>query len=391
MNKKLTSLLLIIFVVCIAVVVYYNKITIQPIASTDPATLPVKEAILTMVESTEFKELPKEEKLVQVSELLEQLPPEYTKLKHQYLLAMSVFGGITFHGRVIDQYEKPVVNAQVRYEGAHDYLSAGSGLGAVYSDEQGYFEINASGASLSLGGIVHPEIEYSYPIERKVKSSISRYSRLRSRIIFAHGTNDPDFDNWKNYAEKENAYVISVWRLSKYEGAIESNTGLGAKRDGSISTLRISNKWGAKQILEGAQDGHLHISCTREHMETDHDFGNWTVTITPVNGGIVETDDVYMNVAPEAGYKPSLNINMRTDSAGYQPRLSNKRYYFTSNNGKEYGSLYAHFLPYYDYENEFCKIKLEYKLNPTGSRNLELKRSNTSQPQLPTLQRLASN
>ncbi len=41
-----------------------------------------------------------------------------------------------------------------------------------------------------------------------------------------------------------------------------------------------------------------------------------------------------MNLAPETGYQSSLNIVMRKGSESYKHKLLNKRYYFTTDNGK---------------------------------------------------------
>jgi hypothetical protein len=105
------------------------------------------------------------------------------------------------------------------------------------------------------------------------------------------------------------------------------------------------------------------------------DYGDWSVTISPVNGGgIQETDDLYMNMAPKTGYLPSLTIDRRIGSSSYLPALLNKRYFFTSNDGQDYGSLYVHYEPFAREDIDGCIIRFSWKLNTTGSRSLEIKK-----------------
>ena len=101
---------------------------------------------------------------------------------------------------------------------------------------------------------------------------------------------------------------------------------------------------------------------------SDHlDKLDWQVSITPVDGGIMTTDDLYMNLAPENGYMPSLTVDMNTASPDYQDVLGDQRYYFTSQNGQVYGALFVYYEPH---RKDHCKITIEYKVNLNGSRNL---------------------
>ena len=302
------------------------------------------------------------------------------------MLALTLLGLIVvfimlpdygFHGRVIDQYGQPVVNAQVRYEGTHSLFSAGGGLGAVHTDEEGYFKIETDGNSLVLAAIIHPEIEYSYPLrpQKKPGESTNSYAMTRDTIGFRKTDKEGRYLDSRKYESKRSPFVIHAWRLGQYEGAIKGWTKGGFPEDGSVRTLRFSDKYGARQVLKGAVDGQLRVSCRREPMARVEDYGDWSVTISPVNGGgIQETDDLYMNMAPETGYLPSLTVDRHMGSSTYLPRLLNKRYYFTSNDGQDYGSLYVHYAPFARTDIDGCNITFYWKLNTTGSRNLEHKK-----------------
>lgn len=79
-----------------------------------------------------------------------------------------------------------------------------------------------------------------------------------------------------------------------------------------------------------------------------------------------------MNLAPATGYQPQLVIDMKADSPEYQHQLLNQRYYFTANHGQDYGVLLLHTHPFATEDK--CSVNASFKINSTGSRNLELKK-----------------
>ena len=357
--------------------------------SIDPVLVPVKEVLLEVQQEQGFQQLSKKEKLEKTYQVLEQLPQEYKTLKRQYQIALSTLPNITFYGRVIDQYNQPVKNATVWYEGANTYLSAGGGRGLVTTDDNGYFEIDTEGASLTIGTVTHSEIgQISYELPKLTNSWLS--ARAGSINFLSAKDKQGIYPTWRDHSEKNKAYIIHAWRLGDYEGAKSGYVSAGLLATGKIYTLKLNEIKRRNRLIEGQKEGHFHISCTRPHIDSYKDRFDWSASIIPVNGGIQETNDLYMNIAPATGYQSSLNIVMRKGSNDYKHKLLNKRYYFTAN-GKDYGSLFVHFDPFASIEEDACSISIRYKINPTGSRNLELKRDNTSQPQLPSSQSLASN
>ncbi len=356
-NKTLYLFIPALFIVSVFVW-QYTKIE-KVVSSTDPVLIPIKNTLIETQQENGFQQLSKNEKLEKVNEVLEQMPPQYKNLKRQYQIAMSLLPDITFWGRVVDQHNQPVANAEIYYTGTNAYLSSGGGRGRLHADEQGYFEIDTTGASLSLTGVVDSSID-------RISTGIVRFESHDGKR---------GYDNWKKYTTKETAYIVHAWRLSEYKGTFKGSSGGHLNADGNIYTLRFSDKWNAVQRFEGVQPGHLRASCTRPHMESNRDYGDWSVSITPINGGIQETNDLYLNIAPESGYQPSLDIVMKKGDSSYKHEIKNKRYYFNSNSGKEYGSLQITMRPFRNAKKEACNIDIRYKINPTGSRNLELKRA----------------
>jgi len=395
MRKYFTVLAAIASIV--ALVFYFIKPSEEDrrVTSVDPELIPIKEELLALNQDHSFQQLSSQGQLDRINEVLEHVPDSHRQLKRQYQVAISSLPSIEFYGRVIDQNGNPVKDASIFYTGEDAYLSAGGGMGQVRTDEDGYFVIKTNGAALELGGVRHPEIDsVSYERPDRLVNDLKAPKELAIRFV-SHDKIDPLL-NYNNYSSKNRAYRIQAWRLGEYEGAISGDLNGYFNYSGKVYTLDLTGKTYKKIKLEGERNGTLRVSCIRKDMENFNDYGDWEITVTPINGGIQETTDLYMNIAPATGYQASINIVMHKDASGYVPHLRNKRYYFTSNNGKEYGSLFVHFDPHarYDYEDG-CRINFaSYKINPTGSRNLELKRDKSSQQQKPSPQihgmRLAS-
>lgn len=362
------------------------------ITNVDPELIPIKKALLALHQDQSFQQLSSQAQRDSINEVLENVPNSHRQLKRQYQVAMSSLPSIEFYGLVIDQNGSPVKDASIFYTGENAYLSAGGGMGHVRTDENGYFVIKTTGAALELGGVRHPEIDsVSYETPYRLITDSTRSPKELAIRFVSHDKTDPVL-NYNNYSSKDKAYKINAWRLSEYEGAVGGNVNGYYSYTGKIYTLNLTGKNYNEIKQEGEHNGVLRVSCIRQNMESFNDYGDWAITITPINGGIQETTDLYMNIAPASGYQASLKIVMHKDISGYVPYLRNKRYYFTSNNGKEYGGVFVHFEPHarFDYDNG-CRINIAaFKINPTGSRKLELKRDKASQQQLPSPQMHAS-
>ena len=300
---------------------------------------------------------------------MDKLPERYRRF---YTLGFEAgMEDIDFYGQIVDQYGEPVANASVGFSTGGAMLAPGKGIGKVNADEQGRFEIHSEGGSLSLFNIKAPGINFSFPIPTHLK-----YSTLGARITemrftgYQHNVGG-SAPLWTD-TSPEKPYVFTAWRVKEYEKVIVGRDNSHQYSDGRVYTFKLDKKSYKDRREEGATDGHLRISCTREPIERVQDRVDWQVTITPVDGGIQATDDLYLNLAPETGYQPSLTIDMRKGSPNYQATLINQRYFFTAKNGQVYGSLYMNFEPHA--KKDMCVISIDqYKINLNGSRNLAVK------------------
>lgn len=118
---------------------------------------------------------------------------------------------ITFHGRVMDQFNQPVQHAQLRQFGDSTVLTSGSGRGHAETDEQGNFKIHANGIRLVIGRITRKGYEFSHQPDGGMAREMIQSRLLHSKFFI--GDKDPRgiYSNYKDYT-REHPYVIHAWR-----------------------------------------------------------------------------------------------------------------------------------------------------------------------------------
>lgn len=157
-----------------------------------------------------------------------------------------------------------------------------------------------------------------------------------------------------------------------HQGAVSAKVNARYDADGSEYTQTLLPMTHRIYPKPGRHPGQFIISCTRPHMESLRDYGDWRLSITPIDGGVQKSEDLYMNLAPLDGYQPSIEIDMIEGSDDYRNSIRNQRYYFVANDSAHYGSIRFDVEPFGDHSREACIIYANYRINPTGSRNSEL-------------------
>lgn len=328
-------------------------------------------------EIEEIKVLKKTDKIKakeKTNELISKLPENYKKY---FSIGFNAVHDVTFYGRVIDQFDKPVVNAKVHYEIGGKYLSRGSGLGTVQTDQNGVFEISGIGAILQIGQILHSSIDFRHnPSE--AYSVESPHRRHIPSLVFYNYPAKPDSKklSFRN-ATKESPHIFKAWRINKENINSKIKTSQifdTIVADGRIYTIDF-NKKRREKIKEGSHNGQLKMSCKRKLLDSNMERDNkndWKFTLEAIDGGLQETNDYYMNSAPLSGYKDIIRISQTANSPDYQHYINNKRYYFTAQNQTVFGAIFIHIKPFS--KRKHCYISIaEYKINKSGSRNLATK------------------
>jgi len=306
--------------------------------------------------------------------LIEKLPEKY---KRYYQAGFkSGMQDVNFYGRIVDQYGEPVMGAKVTYGLGGAFLAPGKGMGQTVTDAEGRFEIHNEGGSLSLDKVEHPDIDFQYPLPTVNTDSSLLWPKNLSMSFYGYQPTQGGGEALWTDTTSDTPYVFTAWRVENYEDVLTGNINGYYVPDGRIYTLNFEGRQFKERKIEGIADGHLRVSCTRGPMQHHRDWVDWQVTLSPVEGGIQITDDLYMNLAPESGYQPSLTIETRTDSPNYKQQLRNQRYFFTAHNGQVHGSLFLHIDPHiYDTSSQYgCRININYfKVNTSSSRNLAVK------------------
>lgn len=277
---------------------------------------------------------------------------------------------VRFYGRVIDQHGQPVAGAEVPYQLGGSALGGYRGEGKMVTDANGEFSIETEASDISLGQITHLDIEFGYPIPQKTWTTWS-YSYMTSINFYGFQPQAGDNQPLWTDTSPEKPYVFRAWRIGKGEGEVARNLfegEFGKKYEyGKVYTLNFGNQ---SQVIisEGNAPGHLRVVFERK-ADAEDVTQRWEARIIPVDDGIQETRDTYMNIAPESGYQPEIHIVRERISPDESiDPLSNQAYYFTANNGKTYGSLFLKFQA--KSRNSRMRMVVRYKINPDGERIL---------------------
>lgn len=315
-------------------------------------------------ELIEAEKLGEKEKVKKLEKEIETRLPDNLKrvLSH---IKESTFD-LNFYGKVVDQYGEPVANAKIEYGMLTMYFLDKTASGIVETDRNGMFNIKASGYTLSLTMPVHPKLSDKY-IPGAAKSPFTS----GSSILLESKSQGRGTQSWKGYS-KNNPYVIRAWRIESFEELFKRQKNLFLTPDGTAHTFMKKDKYGNMSLKKGQDSkGYLLFTCVRDENGTAGKNGAWQATIVPIDGGILETNDNVLNEAPLDGYQNSILVSMDGGGEYGSSMIRDKKYYFTANNNRTYGSLVVFYEPYG--KKKDCIFDINYKINPNGSRNLAVK------------------
>ncbi len=258
---------------------------------------------------------------------------------------------IEMYGKVTDQHDQPVAGAEVyMIVAGGGTFAPGSGPVKIRTDAAGMFRVRAKGQQISILEVSRKDLARTH---FKLPSGSEN-----STTLDAVGRYGKEY-SWHSYTTPDHPFVIHVWRVEEF-GDARSDSGYLEPIPGGRPYERSG----------------LAVTCEREQKKPNVHWrdqkGSWSITFRPINGGIQETNDIYLNEAPESGYQSELTVAMRRGDPNYKVRIQLARhYYYTANSGKLYGAFSATFEPYM-YDDE-CRVNAEIQYNPTGSRNLAVK------------------
>jgi hypothetical protein len=171
----------------------------------------------------------------------------------------------------------------------------------------------------------------------------------------------------------EKRAVYTMWKLKGPEPMLHRQLGTRKiEADGRLYTLDLLKN----EIAEGTNTaGDFLVQIQRPPRVKPRENFDWSFAMTAMEGGFIEvTNDAYLNEAPVEGYQPRYQMNRyATNVVNYAtyPLYRTDRVFYMKSRG---GQCYGHFeITELDpaYRGGAAAFRIEYYLNPAGSRNLE--------------------
>ena len=253
---------------------------------------------------------------------------------------------IEFYGQVIDQNSNPVPD--VKIDVAISQTSMASPTNLAFIPKTSHLEkLTGADGRLEIRG----ETGDGMDIESIQKSGYEPSSKTPRAIPLVRGT-------------VENPVLFKMWRMGEKAQLVSSSKFWGIIPDGRTYTIDLLQ---GTKVESATADGDLRISVTRPAGVSRQDHYDWSFQITPIDGGIVQTEDEFMYEAPENGYAPSYDFRLSTADTNWTARVK-KDFYIETRNGKNYGRIDLEVFAHYQGQGV---LNIGWSINPNSSRNLQ--------------------
>lgn len=250
---------------------------------------------------------------------------------------------ISFHGKVVDQNNVPVPNAQIQLR-CRQYFWAAPGVPVeknlrqeLFTDANGIFRLAGIEANgLTLEGI--GKLGYQF---------------FPKGTFTSQGNNDPDAP-----------VIFKMWKRHGADRLVRQDKNFRIPYDGSPVSFDLME---GKEVAAASAD--VRIVLLRNPLERKWDSRekyDWTATIEILDGGIVESDDEFPFEAPKDGYVATAQIRVQATDSDWTP---DKQISFYLKSRGKYGRVTLNFRT--GSSKPKTGFGFQSSINPTGSRNLE--------------------
>lgn len=287
------------------------------------------------------------------------LPPQPPGKREQMREILSKFNDkeIEFYGKVIDQFGAPIPNVDVYGSVIYNNgVSSGVQKKQTVTDAEGLFSFSGMKGRTFDCGLRKPGYE-TMP-----EGDAWDYTEL----VPAGKRHHPD---------PKNPVILKMWKLQGAEPMIHLKKAFKIPPDGT--PVRIDLTTG--KIVE--QGGDLVVTLRHETLAPGalplRGF-DWNAQIAANAGGIVESTQRLMYLAPESGYASVLAVDMPANKSGWQPNVDSA--FYLQSRGQIYSRVAMH-LNANPNQERGSYLSLHWWLNPKpGSRNLEFDPAKTAKP-----------
>ncbi len=248
---------------------------------------------------------------------------------------------IEFYGKITDQEGTPVPEVKISLR-VFSKLKRYKKEIELFSDYEGLFSLTGvTGTSLHI-----EKLEKKGYVEGNRSGSFD-YAKYKP-------IHNPDINN---------PVIIRMWRKGETEPLIREKTKIRVTGD---NREFFTNLISGKTFSELTDKADLGIRMEIDKPVNNTPRYNWRIIIRAINGGLIETDDIFLYQAPKNGYRQSLDMffdrTFRWSGDAY------RKVYLKSRNGQIYAGLK---LTIQAYRRGDGFIEIDSIINPNGSGNLE--------------------
>jgi len=258
---------------------------------------------------------------------------------------------VSFYGRVVDQDGNGIAGVQI-------LMSVRQwGLGGTFDSWGNKFPkfncVTDSNGSFSLEGTSGD----SLTVESVFKNGYS----LSPKTQMGYGYGE---SSAPHHPDRQNPIIIKMWKLGEKAQLIAGSKFWGIIPDGRTYTMDFF-----KQMkFEGDNAlGDIRVKIMRPAQVKPRVKFDWSFEIEGIQGGVIQSQDEFMYLAPETGYQ-KFEFSMSTNNPSWKREIDGMQFYFQSRNGSIYGQFIVDVIPDY---NEQSIFNIKFSVNPNGSRNLQ--------------------
>jgi hypothetical protein len=249
---------------------------------------------------------------------------------------------VDFFGEVIDQNNQPISGVHIVLKVRHWHYNPPADLDSDFPQHE--LKTDASG-KFNFTGVTGDVLE----LESIEKDGY----RPSPKIPHSLGTSGGSL---------EQPVTFKMWKEGAKESLITGSHVFGIDLDKTYTLDLIQGK-----KLAGETVGDLRVLITRPSDAKPREKYQWSFSIEAVGGGLLESDDEFMYLAPESGYEPKIDMQLDPDNSNWKGEIL-KQFFIRTRDGQVYGRVQVQIYSVY---NVHSAIEVNYAINPNGSRNLQ--------------------
>lgn len=309
------------------------------------------------------KPIPKQESEIDMDKPEDMSPELWERYLAHHKRSVEHNGTIEFYGKVIDQHGEHIPDVKVeitisqRNESLASLMSGGRKIiknnKEFFTDWDGRFSItNEYGDSLTV-----TSLEKDGYVENDWKS-------------FAFGTGR--YATTAHKPDPDNPVIFQMWKeLAETEPLIKKEKGHTTIFDGGEIYINLITG----EEADVPSNGDVMVSAFMEENAKLRPY-DWSATVKVPDGGLIETEDKYLYLAPENGYKEEMSYSFNKNDWDEKSKDSKwsssieKKFYVKCLNGKVYAAIIVT-IDSCPVPNREGYIHIDRVVNSNGSRNLQ--------------------